>query len=389
MTEAGSLRTLARRPLVRLLLGALAVALVLWAIYRLRDVLTPFAVAFGLAYFLNPVANGLERVFGRWAARAPRLARVGPRTAAVTVLVLLVLAVAVAGVIVVVPRLSQQVAEAAAKVPGYVEKLRERALPLYEQLAARYPAQVEEARARMADTLRRSAPGLLAPFSRAIAQAFSSVLSFVLALLDLLVIPVFTTYLLFDMNHIRLGAAELVPHRFRPYAYSRLGEVDRLLSAFVRGQITVALILGTFYAVALSLCGVPMGLLVGFVIGLFNLVPFMSTILGLPLALVLSWLDDKSLPTLGVVALVFAFGQFVEGNFISPRIVGQSLGLHAVVIMLAVLVGGKTFGVVGMLLAVPTTAALSVFWSDLRAWYLASDFYAGGASPPAGGTSEP
>jgi predicted PurR-regulated permease PerM len=125
-----------------------------------------------------------------------------------------------------------------------------------------------------------------------------------------------------------------------------------------------------------------MGLLAGFVIGLFNLVPFMSTILGLPLALLLSWLDDRSLPTLGVVALVFAFGQFVEGNFISPRIVGQSLGLHAVVIMLAVLVGGKIFGVVGMLLAVPTTAALSVFWSDLRAWYLASDFYRGDPSPP-------
>jgi len=153
--------------------------------------------------------------------------------------------------------------------------------------------------------------------------------------------------------------------------------VDRLLSAFARGQVAVCLLLGAFYSVGLSLCGVPMGLVVGFVIGLFNLVPFMSYILGLPLALLLSWLDDQSGQKLLAVAAVFAIGQFVEGNFVTPRIVGQSLGLHAVVIMLAVLVGGTMFGFIGMLLAVPVTAALSVFWIDLRDLYLRSAFYRG------------
>jgi predicted PurR-regulated permease PerM len=129
--------------------------------------------------------------------------------------------------------------------------------------------------------------------------------------------------------------------------------------------------------VALTLCGVPMGLLVGFAIGFFNLIPFMSYILGLPLALALSWIDDQSLAALGAVAVVFLLGQFVEGNFVTPRIVGESLGLHAVVIMLAVLVGGTVFGFVGMLVAVPVTASLSVFWKDLRDLYLRSDFYRG------------
>jgi predicted PurR-regulated permease PerM len=124
-----------------------------------------------------------------------------------------------------------------------------------------------------------------------------------------------------------------------------------------------------------------MGLLVGFVIGLFNLVPFMSYILGLPLALILSWLDDQDPTRLLAVFAVFALGQFLEGNFVTPRIVGGSLGLHAVVIMLAVLVGGTTFGFVGMVLAVPATAALSVFWADLRAWYLGSGFYRGEPPP--------
>jgi predicted PurR-regulated permease PerM len=108
----------------------------------------------------------------------------------------------------------------------------------------------------------------------------------------------------------------------------------------------------------------------------------MSYVLGLPLALVLSWVDDQSLTRLLVVAAVFSFGQFVEGNFISPRIVGESLGLHAVVIMLAVLVGGTLFGFPGMILAVPTTAALSVFWRDLKAAYLGSAFYTHGAPAP-------
>jgi predicted PurR-regulated permease PerM len=215
------------------------------------------------------------------------------------------------------------------------------------------------------------------------------VLGFVLTILNLIVVPVFAVYLLFDMNRIVTGFKDLVPHRMRDYVYSRVSQVDALLSAFVRGQLTVALILGAFYAVALTLCGVPMGLVVGFAIGLLNLIPFMSYVLGLPIALTLSWVDDGDLSRLVVVAIVFTFGQFVEGNFITPRIVGDSLGLHAVVIMLAVLAGGTLLGFLGMLIAVPTTAALSVFWKDLRALYLRSDFYRKGEPPAVPPPDEP
>jgi hypothetical protein len=99
---------------------------------------------------------------------------------------------------------------------------------------------------------------------------------------NLVIVPIFAVYLLYDMNHIRSEGAELVPLRYRSYVYSRFAQVDRLLSAFVRGQVTVCLILGTFYAIGLTACGVPMGLLVGMVIGFFNMIPFMSTVIGLP-----------------------------------------------------------------------------------------------------------
>jgi predicted PurR-regulated permease PerM len=216
-----------------------------------------------------------------------------------------------------------------------------------------------------------------------------NILSVAVGAFNLVIVPIFAVYLLYDMNHIRAETAELVPLRYRSYVYSRLREVDRLLSAFVRGQVTVCLILGTFYAIGLTACGVPMGLLVGMGIGFFNMIPFMSTVLGLPLAVTLSLIDDQSLRAALAVAAVFIFGQFVEGNFITPRIVGRGLGLHAVVIMLAVLVGGSLFGFMGMLVAVPITAALSVFWADLRDFYLRSDFYRGDPDDAAGDALPP
>jgi predicted PurR-regulated permease PerM len=371
------------RPWARFLALVLGLALLIWALFQLRQALTPFAVAFALAYFLNPLVNAMERRLDRPLLRIPFLrGRLHPRVAAVGVLAGAALVMLAVVVFIVVPTIYHQVSETVAKIPEYLRTLRARVEPAYQRLNLRYPEETEDARQRLAAALRNSLPQLVSPLTRVAARAFSSLLSFVLTVLNLVIIPVFAFYLIYDMNEIREGAKALVPLRHRPYLYSRLAEVDRLLSAFARGQITVCLLLGAFYAVALTLCGVPMGLLVGFIIGLFNLIPFMSYVLGLPLALLLSWLDDQSLTALAVVAAVFSFGQFVEGNFVTPRVVGERLGLHAVVMMLAVLVGGTLFGFMGMLLAVPTTAALSVFWADLRELYLRSGFYRGAAGPP-------
>jgi predicted PurR-regulated permease PerM len=369
---------MARVGRLALLLGAVAVSV--WLVLRVRGILTSFALAFAVAYVLNPGVNGLERVYARIFARVRVLS---PRGLAVgTLCIAVVLAVAAVGVFV-VPTVYQQVSDTVTKLPAYAETLRARMEPAIQRLNLRYPAAYEEIRRRVEEAVRNHLPEIVSPVSHVIGAAFSSVLSFVLTILSLILVPVFAIYLLYDMNRITAGLAELVPHRYREYVYSRVKEVDRLLAAFVRGQLTVCLILGTYYAIALSLCGVPMGGAVGLVVGSFNLIPYMSTALGLPLTLLLSWLDAQSWQRLVVVAIVFLFGQTVEGNIITPRIVGGRLGLHALVIMLAVLVGGTLFGFVGMLLAVPITAVLSVFWGDLRAWYLRSGFYRGGTSPAA------
>jgi predicted PurR-regulated permease PerM len=376
-------------PWFRLALAIVVAVLLLRALGAIGGVLTPFAASFALAYFLNPAANALERGFARAAPRVRPFRWLEPRAAGVGLLAVLAVLVVVLALALLVPAVAEQVRDTVVKLPDYARTLRARVEPVYQRLNLQYPEQTEEVRRRLEEALKNNLPQLLRPVTQVIEAAFSSVLAFVLTVLNLLVVPVFVVYLLYDMNHIQRGAAELVPYRYRPYVYARLSEVDRQLSAFIRGQVTVCLILGAFYALALTALGVPMGLLVGFAIGFLNLVPFMSYVLGLPLALLLSWVDDQSPQKLIAVAVAFTLGQFVEGNFITPRIVGESLGLHSLIIMLAVLLGGTLLGFIGMLIAVPTTAALSVFWKDLRERYLRSEFYRRGEPPPPPGAAAP
>jgi predicted PurR-regulated permease PerM len=374
-----------RSPAVRLL-GLLALAaLLVWAVIALRGVITPFAVAFAFAYFLNPPVNAMEHWFGRLLpARVQKVAH--PRTLAVGVLCILVVAVLVVVMVIAVPATYHQVSETIIKFPNYAATLRAKFEPTMQRLAVRYPEQAQAIRDQAENAVREHGIAVIGRATGFVQKTLFNILDVAVGAFNLVVVPIFAVYLLFDMNHIWVEAAELVPMRFRAYVYTRFAEVDRLLSAFVRGQVTVCLMLGTFYAIALTICGVPMGLLVGMVVGFFNMIPYMSTVVGLPLTVTLSLIDKQSLHSALVVAAIFVFGQFVEANFVTPRIVGHGLGLHAIVIMLAVLVGASLFGFMGMLIAVPTTAGLSVFWADLKAMYLRSEFFRGGAGeapPPA------
>ena len=368
------MKELLRNPWVRLAATLAAVVLVVRALGDVREVLTPFVIAFALAYFLNPLVTAMERMVSRGGGR------LHPRTAAVVLIALLVVLVLVCMVVFVIPAVYHQVSEAVRRLPDWLRALRGRLEPLYQRLNLRYPEQTEEVRQRVMAALHERLPGLVAPMTHAATRAFTSLLAFVLAVLHLLVIPVFTLYLLHDMNRIQHALSELVPPRHRPYVYSRMSQVDDRLSAFARGLVTMCLIMGSFYAVTFTLLGVPMGLLVGFVMGFFHMIPFMAGALGLPIVLVLSWVDDQSPKRLIGIVTLFVVSNLAEHNVLSPRLVGQRIGLHPVVVILAVLIGGTAFGFFGMLVALPTTAALSVFWPDLREAYLQSAFYQGRAT---------
>ena len=372
-------------PWLRTVLGLLALAAGLYVLSQMLSGLTPFLAAFAIAYFLNPSLNRFE---ARLAPLLLRLPVLGKKLDARAISVLATLS-SVATIVVVifllaVPALLSQVEEAGRSLPRMIQNVRLRVEPLLEKVNLRYPDETSQVRAVVEEKLKEKLPELLAPVTYVLQFALESTYSFITVFIHLFVVPVFAGYLLYDMNRIRAGMAQYIPPRIRPWLLGRLGEVDTLLAAFVRGQITVCFILAVFYGVALSFLGVPLGLVVGFVIGFFNLVPFMAFVAGLPLALAIAWAGDLSSTTLLWITVIFVIGKFADIYVLSPKIVGESLGLHSIVVILVLLLGGEYFGFAGLLLAVPATAAASVFWGDLTAAYKRSRLYGapeGNSSP--------
>lgn len=356
----------------------MAAALALYAFVAILPGLTPFLAAFAIAYFLNPSLNRFEARVTPWLRRVPGI---GPRLDVRAVSVMLTLASAATIVVVIlmlaIPALLSQLDDAVHSLPRMVENVKARVEPLLQRINLRYPDESSQARAVIEEKLKEKLPEILTPITHLLQTALAGTFGFVSLFIHLFVVPVFAGYLLYDMNRIRAGVVSYIPPRLRPWLLERLREIDRLLNAFVRGQILVCFVLALFYGVALSILGVPLGLLLGFVIGFFNLVPFMAFVAGLPIALAVAWAGDASGATLFWLVVVFVTGKFLDIYVLSPKIVGESLGLHSIVVILVLLLGGEYFGFAGLLLAVPFTAAASVFLDDLTDAYRRSRLFAG------------
>ena len=368
---------------LRTVLSLLLILLVVYAFAQMLPGLTPFLAAFAIAYFLNPSLNRFEGRVAPWLARLPFLGRkLDPRAISVLLTLASVATIGVVILLLAIPALISQADEAARTVPRMIQNVRTRVEPMLEKVNLSYPDESSQIRSVIEEKLKEKLPDLLAPVTQLLRFALESTFNFITLFIHLFVVPVFAGYLLYDMNRIRAGIVEYIPPRIRPWLVGRLGEVDVLLAAFVRGQITVCLILALFYGVALSVLGVPLGLVVGFTIGFFNLVPFMAFVAGLPLALVIAWASDCGPNTLFWITVVFLIGKFADIYVLSPKIVGESLGLHSIVVILVLLLGGEYFGFAGLLLAVPLTAAASVFWDDITAAYKRSRFFGTPEAPP-------
>ena len=194
----------------------------------------------------------------------------------------------------------------------------------------------------------------------------------------LVIVPVVAVYLLLDWDRMIARIGELLPRDHAPTIKRLAGEIDAVLASFVRGMGTVCLILGTYYAVALMLAGLQFGLIVGFIAGLVTFIPYLGALIGGSLAIGLAlfqfWGDWAHI---GLIAGIFAVGQVTEGNFLTPKLVGSSVGLHPVWLLLALSVFGALFGFVGMLIAVPVAAALGVLARFATSLYLDSRLYTG------------
>jgi predicted PurR-regulated permease PerM len=340
-------------------------------LYLLREILLPFVAGMALAYLLAPAANRLERMgVHRMAAT---LLLVGGVVLAFVVLLLLF-----------VPIFVGQLGAFIDNMPGYVFKLQSLA---NESTRAWLRNLVGEgvADAQISDVVKQGT-AWAGTFARSLWTGGQTLLSiFSLAV----VTPVVAFYLLYDWNRMVAKVDSWVPLQHRETVHGLAREMDHAIAGFLRGQTAVCLILGSFYAVALTMTGLNFGLLIGLVSGLITFIPYVGSMTGLVLAggvaVAQFW------PGYGMIALVlgiFFVGQFIEGYVLQPKLVGESTGLHPVWLMFALFAFGYLFGFVGLLIAVPVAAMIGVLLRFALRRYLESSFYIGEpATGPVGFTS--
>lgn len=345
-------------------------------LYVLKAALTPLAAAFVMAYLLDPLIDRLERIGVR--------RRLG---------ILLVLGLAGAGVLalllVAIPRLVRELTTLAERMPAYLERFVTVVVPEVEaRLGVELPGTLEE----LVSGLRGTELSVLGAARDLLAGALATATGTVGVAVGLLVIPILAYYLLVEFDQVMRRVAEWIPRPHRDYVIEKARTADRLISGFLRGQLLVAAILGTLYAIGFGAIGVDLAIGVGMLAGVMALIPYLGNVVAVGAATTLCVLefgfDWHLLAVLGWYVVV----QNLEGFVLTPRIVGGSVGLHPAAVIVALLIGGDLFGFLGLLIAVPVAAVVKVFVDELLDAYRRSSFFQGDeaeASAPTDGDPPP
>jgi predicted PurR-regulated permease PerM len=347
-----------QRQIVFWLAALLLFILLLWL---LADILLPFVAGLAIAYLLKPLTDRLER------AGVNRLA------AALVIITVVVLAIVVL-ILLVAPVLGGQLWSFIDNIPGYVTKLQSLLSDPSRPWVQKLVGAGFNTDKGVSDLVTQGA-GWLTAFLKSLWSGGRALVS----LFSLVVItPVVAFYLLYDWHTMIRVVDSWVPLRQRDTVRGLAREIDAAIAGFVRGQSAVCLILGSFYAIALTLTGLNFGLLIGLLSGVITFIPYVGSMTGLILALGVAvaqfWPDYTSI---GVVLGIFLLGQFLEGNVLSPKLVGESVGLHPVWLIFALLAFGYLFGFVGLLVAVPLAATIGVLARFALRRYLESSLYTG------------
>jgi predicted PurR-regulated permease PerM len=351
---------------VRMAWGAAFAIVIGGLIWVLRPVFAVLAASAGLAYILDPPVDWLER---------RRLSR----ESAIGVVFSAMLGSAALVGLLFVPSFVRQAGEIWTKLDPFIRNLDQTVAPVLAWLSetsgrpvtldladlqALAPGWIEENAARVQETGTQLVRGL-----------FTQGLGVMSTIVNLTLLPVFVFYLLRDWDKLVSAIGDLIPHAHRARSARVATEVDRRLSAFVRGQITVSAIMAVLYSIGLLIVGIDLAIAVGVLSGMLFVVPYLGTAVGIVLATILALLKFGIGWELLQLVAVFAIVQLIEGYLLTPRIVGEQVGLHPLVVMIALIVGGSLLGIWGMLLAIPITAVASVLGGEWLAIYRASDVF--------------
>ncbi|RUU50729.1 AI-2E family transporter [Mesorhizobium sp. M2C.T.Ca.TU.002.02.1.1] len=346
---------------------ATAVLLALF-LYVFSGILLPFVAGMVLAYFLDPVADWLQRL---------GLSRL----MATAVILIAFIVVVVLAFVILVPVLATQMADFARKLPEYLTRLQ-------SLITSFDPKWLEQRFGVNAAGLRDGLNSLLTSGFSLLTAVFTSIWSSGVALVSVVslfvVTPVVAFYMLLDWDRMVAEVDGWVPRDHVETVRALARDINTATAGFVRGQGTLCLVLGAMYATGLTLTGLNFAILIGFFAGLISFIPYVGSLTGLVLAVGVAFVQfwpDWAMVVL--VACVFFVGQFIEGNILQPRLVGKSVGLHPVWLMFALFAFGALFGFVGLLIAVPASAAIAVLVRFAIGRYLESPLYKGHATGPA------
>ena len=336
-----------------------------WLVYLLAPVITPFAISAVLAYLGDPLVDRLEKVsLGKW--------KLG-RTMAVSIVFVLMLSLLTVVLLIIVPLLIEQIRTLMHLLPRWVEWLSTTALPW---LAGKLGFELKDFDSAHVSQVFKD-------YWREISTAAFKVVDYVsrggmavaALVTNLILIPVVTFYLLRDWDPLIRATHDLLPRNMEAEISRTLNDMDQVLGAFFRGQLMVMLALGLIYSVGLSLVGVELGVLIGMGAGLLSIVPYLGSIVGVLVAAGAAIFQFQDAFHLLMVLLVFGVGQTAEGMYLTPKLVGDQIGLHPVTVIFAVLAGGQLFGFLGILLALPVAAALNVLVRNMLQKYRQSELY--------------
>lgn len=335
------------------------------ALYFSSAVFLQLFIALALAYILNPAVafleqKGLKRLYG------------------ILIVFTFALVVCTGFTAFMIASVSSELSNMQLNLPAYARHLYEITPPAIKgYLNIETPDKLALRMNELLQQARTAAPDLMKPLLAFLQKALTSTISVVLAVLGYLIIPVYLFYLLFDLPQLKHFIESFIPERFRCGYSEKLAEVDAVLSGFVRGQLSVCAILALLYSIGLYFIGIDLAIAIGTLAGVTFIIPYVGTIIGIFLSVVMALLKFNDILHPLLCLGWFGLVQALEGMVITPKVVGNTVGLHPLVAIVALLIGGQLFGIIGMLLAVPVTAVLQVFLRSLAAYYRDSEFFRG------------
>ena len=348
-------------PLLILIGYILTVLVIILSLKHLTILAAPVFFSFVIAYLFNPLCNYIEK--------KTRMSRGAAAGLLMVIFVLLVVFLLVN----LLPYVVEQLKHAAVKFPETLERFSEKMKVLNAYITknfSRYVGDVD-----LMKNIEKLLSNSLNDLSTILMAAFSSIYSVLLTLLYLVFIPLISYYFIKDSKKIQRSFFSLVPTRFKERVIKRTEQMDSILSSFIRGQAIVVVVLAILYSIGLSIIGLPFAILIGFMAGFGDIIPYFGTVVGFVVSMVVGFTHYESVEQLLLIVIVFAIVKGTENWYFYPKIVGKEVGLHFVWVLISIVIFGSFFGFWGLLVAIPAAAGLKIHIKELTQYYKHSAFF--------------